>query len=195
MPPLNSLKCVGERGKDGSFSSQRRAPAKGVRGRAPCPLGSLSRRKRGAFLRRWPRRRFACRLLGRAAAGRCRLPHGGDVGCGGAGSPPGAVAAAWEPPPLCAFTFRGRKGDPCPWRGRGCGGLRGYPSSVWSESCTGRGVAVGLASCSLPWSHHTPRAFGGTQTAPGWAGTLPALQAELLRPELGGCKGNLTLLW
>lgn len=40
VPPLNSLKCVGERGKDGSFSSQRRAPAKGVRRRAPCPLGS-----------------------------------------------------------------------------------------------------------------------------------------------------------
>lgn len=41
MPPLNSLKCVGERGKDESFSSQRRDPAKGARGRATRPLGSL----------------------------------------------------------------------------------------------------------------------------------------------------------
>lgn len=43
VPPLNSLKCVGERGKDGSFSSQRGAPAKGVRGSErparPAPRG------------------------------------------------------------------------------------------------------------------------------------------------------------
>lgn len=32
--------------------------------------------------------------------------------------------------------------------------VRGHPSSVWSENCTSRGVAVGLASCS-PYGHIT----------------------------------------
>lgn len=74
MPPLNSLKCVGERGKDESFSSQRRAPAKGARGRATRLLGSpRAGRKREGFLRRRPRRCFASRLFGKAV---CRSPGG-----------------------------------------------------------------------------------------------------------------------
>lgn len=51
VPPLNSLKCVGERGKDQSFSSQHRDPAKGARKReislrtlsACCELGGSSK--------------------------------------------------------------------------------------------------------------------------------------------------------
>lgn len=84
--------------------------------------------------------------------------------------------------PCADSPLGGMKGDHCPWWGRGQGGgLRGHPSSAWSEDCTNRGVAVRLNSCS-PHGRITDGTFGGTSDC-AWAGRdLPALQAELLKP-------------
>lgn len=138
VPPLNSLKCVGERGKDESFSSQRRDPAKGARGRATRLLGSLrAGRKREGFLHRWPRRCFASWLflakwLPEPAMGKwearptplARPPGCGDVGprcwgprlLGGNGVPRGVhlqEGGEWTPDPGGLLWAREQRGRGC----------------------------------------------------------------------------------
>lgn len=158
VPPLNSLKCVGERGKDESFSSQRRDPAKGRRGRAaacsaPCePEGSAKASSAAGPAGSFPLGFLAKRLpeppgvvKGSANAAR---PAGGMRGCGQGREPMRGQGAGgcgcWVGTLSLAeiYLWEDGQGTPAPGGcfrqgeqpGRGCGGMAMGPASQLSPS-------------------------------------------------------------